>query len=347
MDENQGNFVGGSNQTSYGRADQLAEQERNSARAYSSGVNNPNSFDLLKLITSAAKSIVQSDPNNPMQNWKGTANTTQTINPDTGLHDDQAKAIQGVLSKYDKQQAEEAFAMKGPEAMRQLLDYHYSTSPSNQEDGSSSSNKQDSSTGIQKQAMGIVNPQGVHPLGLLLNLIGNMTGANAVAEGVKSLKLNNLRGAQTILGKEPLQQEEIDKSALETQQKINQALTVPPTQAERLSNAAAYAGYKTTALKDMLDNNNTAMTQQNDILKNMQGYSSWINKPFGTIPKEAQQAVKRLKQLQLERTGINSELNKHQQLLASGGVSKSPFIEGQVYTDAQGNKATFKNGKFQ
>jgi hypothetical protein len=51
----------------------------------------------------------------------------------------------------------------------------------------------------------------------------------------------------------------------------------------------------------MLDNTDKTISQQNDILKNMQGYNSWFNKPFGAMPKEAQQAFKKIKQLQLEK----------------------------------------------
>lgn len=274
-----------------------------------------------------------------------------------------AQAAQDGAVKATKEQAYQAVLQGGPIVAKHISDMYGSGNDSNflptQPTPAQAVNTlkgilpaQTSSTPtadpIQQQASNIVSPQsGFHPIGDVLNLLGTITGVSALNQGIKGIQLDNLEKAQKLTGKVPLQQSDIDKATLETNQKINQALTVPPTQAEKLQNAAAYAGYKTTALKDMLDNNNTAQTQQSEILKNMQGYSSWFNKPFGAMPKEAQQAVTKLKQLQLERLAVASELNKHQNLLASGGVSTSPFKEGQVYTDANGNTATFKNGKFQ
>ncbi len=70
--------------------------------------------------------------------------------------------------------------------------------------------KSDVSNGILNQAQAVTNPSNPmqHPIGALLNLIGNMTGVNAVAAGVDSLRLNNLRGAQTITGTEQIQPKE-------------------------------------------------------------------------------------------------------------------------------------------
>ncbi len=201
------------------------------------------------------------------------------------------------------------------------------------------------------QTQQIITPEHRTILGNLLNGIGNITGINAMnaisEQGAKSLKLGNLETAQKLAGQQPLQQKDIEQSALETQQKINQALTVPPTQAEKMQNAAAYAGYKTSALKDMLDNTDKAMAQQNDMIKNMQGYNAWWKKPVGMMPKEAQLAIKKLDQLQKERIAVHSLLNEHQGLIASGNVSTSPFIEGKQYKDKDGNTATFRNGKFE
>ncbi len=320
---------------------------------------NQSPFDLGKIIIdgnsamlNSGQNIQQNDPKNVLLGLLATTSATQDPNSPTGLPQAAIDAAAKVQKDYYTKHAQDVVDTHpdGIAILNQLINTHNAATQGSDSYTSSTQPKSQQTntiTPIQQNAMDIVEPQGVHPLGALLNLLGNVTGMRAANQAINSVQLGNLGKAQKITGQEPLQQKDIEQSALETQQKINQALMVPPTQAEKMSNAAAYAGYKTTALKDMLDNTDKTISQQNDILKNMQGYSSWFNKPFGAMPKEAQDAMKKMKQLQLERIGVASELNKHQQLLASGGVSKSPFIEGQIYTDANGNKATFKNGKFQ
>lgn len=304
--------------------------------------NNNSPIDLGTLLINANDSMLS----NKSQSSTGSDIKSQLVskNPFTNLTNDQADALASVIKAANKSSAEEAFQQIGHDNSAALVALHTLTSPQQTDTSnnniqyknsinSSNSNNSD----LQNKALNQINGSGLLSRLLGMDLNPEMTGQ----------RMANLQSAQKITGQEPLQQKDIEQSALETQQKINQALQVPPTQAEKMQNAAAYAGYKTSALKDMLDNTDKAMSQQNEVIKNMQGYSSWFNKPFGAMPKEAQSAMKKLQQLQLERIAVSSKLNEHQKLLASGGSSNSPFIEGQVYTDANGNKATYKNGKFQ
>ncbi len=337
--------------------------------------NQSNGFDLGKWL----QNVVQGDPNSPMQNWQGTANgSSMDQMPSSNLPPQAHDAAEKVLNKAYTDFATQ-IATQHPDGLSILSHLVNNTQPNQQPQQQQS---QDNSGGLGDLRPIVINGNptpGGNPIsgnpvatqpqsteitpedqvkknimaGLVQSTqpkgffgrwqdnfnkqVGNMTTADQLA---------NLAVAQKMVGGEPIQEADIQKAAVETQQKIAQATMVPPTQAEKMQNAAAYAGYKTTALKDMLDNNNTAMAQANETIKNMQGYSAWGNKLLGTWPKEAQAAYKNLQKLKLERIGISSELNNHQQLLASGGASKSPFVNGQVYTDKSGNKATYKNGQW-
>ncbi len=58
-------------------------------------------------------------------------------------------------------------------------------------------------TPIQQQAQNIVSPQGIHPLGMLLNLIGNVSGMSAANQAINSVKLANLGEAQKVIAGQP------------------------------------------------------------------------------------------------------------------------------------------------
>lgn len=51
---------------------------------------------------------------------------------------------------------------------------------------------------LKKQALDIVQPQGFHPLGMLLNLAGNVTGMSAANQAINSVRLSNISQAQDI-----------------------------------------------------------------------------------------------------------------------------------------------------
>lgn len=72
------------------------------------------------------------------------------------------------------------------------------------------SQKSDVSNGIMNQVKSVTNPSNPmqHPVGALLNLIGNMTGVSAVNAGIDTLRLNNMEKAQAITGTEQIQPKE-------------------------------------------------------------------------------------------------------------------------------------------
>lgn len=302
-------------------------------------------IDLGKIIIDGNHAMLnngQDNGNNEAKNTLigllSTVSAQPTQSSPTGLPQSAIDAASKVQKDYYTHHAEDLVNNHpdGIAILNQLIDTHNSSIPN--EESMPKNNAQVAQPKSQSNQL----PNSANFGGILSRLTGI-----DLQPDVTGQRISNIQGIQKLQGQEPMQQADIQKMALETQQKIDQATMVPPTQAEKMQNSAAYAGYKTSALKDMLDNTDKAMAQQNDIMKNMQGYSSWFNKPFGAMPKEAQGAMKKLQQLQLERIAVSSKLNEHQKLLASGGSSTSPFVEGQIYTDANGNKATYKNGKFQ
>lgn len=210
------------------------------APAYSTAAPNPNNFDLGKFLQSVVSSAVTTDPNNPMQNWQGTANS----NP-SGLHDNQAKALDTVLSALDKQDAKDAVDMHGKDAMRQLLDFHMNSIQPQQApqtpagdirplviNGSSQGlpgtdvTGQSTMTPLQQQAMKIIQPDiGVHPVKAISDLLGYMTGISNNNADLQGKRLQNIGAAQKTLGEEPIQPKDIATMDRETYGKTVTSLT--------------------------------------------------------------------------------------------------------------------------
>lgn len=114
-------------------------------------------------------------------------------------------------------------------------------------------------------------------------LLSRLTGMDLQPE-VTGQRLDNMQKAQKIQGNEPLQQSDYQKAALETQQKIDQAIRVPPSQENVLTNQSAVYGHQVTALNDMYQKSLDEIQKSNEEIKNLGEYRSWVGKPFGSMP---------------------------------------------------------------
>lgn len=180
-----------------------------------------------------------------------------TINPITGLHDDQAKALQSVLAAQDKQHAQEAVNTQGADAMRKLLDYHYATSPSEEQNTginkttpeSTSNNIPNQLTPIQQQAMKIIAPA-TTPVGKFLESLG-------IGNATKRYELGTLEKAQKVIAGQPAEiaLPEAQVGLLKSQRKQIQQQIAGLTPEQQ---AAAIGNYNTALI-----------TQHNDLQKSI------------------------------------------------------------------------------
>lgn len=197
--------------------------------------------------------LASKDPNNPMQNWQGTANQGANAKPQLDPYQEGVKKAlkesgyahttdaiqQGVPAAHIVEQAKLSPDQNNPQKM--LSDLIASAINGGQQPASTQAQPQMQTQNqapmvqsmgsmalanasraplgnakiLQDQAMGIVNPQGMHPLGMLLNLIGNVSGMSAANQAINSVKLSNISQAQDITGSKPVAETEYLKQAVE------------------------------------------------------------------------------------------------------------------------------------
>lgn len=189
-------------------------------------------IDLGKLIIDGNHAML--NPGASQGNNGGESQGLLQKNSVTGLTDDQANALASVIKASNKTHAEEAYNTLGHDGAATLVALHNIASQGQSNTGdvqpvqpqpqqntivqqpviNQPQYSQNQLTSLQQQAMNIIQPQGVHPLGMALNLLGNITGMRAANQAINSAQLNNIGKVQKITGQEPLQQSEIQTNQL-------------------------------------------------------------------------------------------------------------------------------------
>lgn len=129
---------------------------------------------------------------------------------------------------------------------------------------------------IKQQAMKIIAPA--------TTILGKLFESAGFGTETKAKQLNNLASAQKITGQEPLQQSEYEKTALETKQKIDQALEVPLSQPELANNQTAIYGHQITAVNDMYQKTMDEIAKSNEEIKALGDFRTLPGKLFGHMP---------------------------------------------------------------
>lgn len=230
-------------------------------------------------------------PNAAADTQKQADAMSRPVNPTTNLHEDQAAALQGVLDKHDKAQAEEAFASMGPDTARQLLDHHYSTMPE-QENSTATSNSTKAN---------VPNVQG---MGLLSKLLGMDLQPEVAAQ-----RLANSATMQKLQAGQPAEIALPQAEASEIQQKISGAVPLQPKDIMDLNIASYSAALK--ANQDAYTNSNAEVKNLTDTLNILQqGRSTW-GKAFGGNT----EIMEQIKSVIAAKTAENQKIGKNQKVL--------------------------------
>ena len=168
-------------------------------------------------------------------------------------------------------------------------------------------------TPLQQQAMDIIQPQGVHPLGLLLNLIGNVTGMSAANQAINSIKLDNIGKAQKVIAGQPAEIAVPEAQAKQLLQKISGQEPIQPYEAAQLR-----AGQNTaqiTALNDSIDTLQKRRDSLNQEFLNEQKTISAGAKMGNLLSFKGQNMTPRMVAIKKEQFGIDKQLANAQSKL--------------------------------
>ncbi len=270
-------------------------------------------------------------------------NTPNTPNP-TGLPQAAIDAAAKVQKDYYTKHAQDLVDQNpnGIAVLNQLIDTHNSVNK-NQDNKTVNvpppTSSEPTMTPIQQQAMGIIQPQGFHPLGAAFNLLGNITGMRAANQATNSVELSNLAQAQRLTGQEPMQQEELQRNKL------------PLTAAQQAEAAGAY----NTALinqhnelqKGITDQITSTATAIDQLVKNTPIGDKAYGSPYYDTLKQLQN---RLQGLTNQGKGVVQSFKDLQLKNPSGGNTQSPGIQtfnvgGITYNIPSNKVAAFKKAK--
>lgn len=190
------------------------------------------------------------------------------------------------------------------------------------------SNQQQSLNPIQQQALNIINPQGVHPLGMLLNLIGNVTGMGAANQSMNTAKLQNLATAQKVIAGQPSEIAVPEAQAAEINQKIQGAVPLQPADIVKLNIDSYSAALK--ANQDAYANSNAEVANLTKTLDILQQGRSSFGKAFGG----SSDIMNSLKQVIAAKTAANQKISKNQDIL----MKNAPKVTANVDNKNSGFK---------
>lgn len=288
-------------------------------------------------------------------------------NSATGLTDNHAKIMQGLIDKAIKQQAQESLDQVGIDAMQKLVDIHTATSPTIQSSTSTSStptntdvssNKNNTIIPSPQAAKGIFSGASISPDGTMNQEgIGNKIIRSLIGIGGQSNvdALYNARQLQRLTGQEPLQQSEYQKANLDVNKAIQMAQKVPLTQEQQGmltagSNTAKLQIYNDSAtrLTSQIDTLNkqfeaeqktlsptqvaaAALTGQSLLtprMKQIQGQLFKLNNALGTLNKQG--AL-----LQLQNPVDKIKMDK---IISQAPQEATHYSPTKGYLDSQGNQ---------